>query len=81
EVFDDIKAGILKERSQFWTDTAVGFFGANREDNRPSHHRRMRLPSSRCEPPFFPVDTHEGERRCTRADRATHRWWSFLCDR
>ncbi|MFF8596254.1 alpha/beta fold hydrolase [Streptomyces sp. NPDC015220] len=27
-VFDDIKAGILKERSQFWKDTAEGFFSA-----------------------------------------------------
>jgi non-heme chloroperoxidase len=31
EVFQQIKAGILKERSQFWRDTAVGFFSANRE--------------------------------------------------
>jgi non-heme chloroperoxidase len=30
-VFDDIKSGILEERSQFWKDTAVGFFSANRE--------------------------------------------------
>jgi non-heme chloroperoxidase len=29
-VFDDIKAGILRERSQYWKDTAVGFFSANR---------------------------------------------------
>ncbi|QMU71409.1 alpha/beta fold hydrolase [Streptacidiphilus sp. P02-A3a] len=29
-VFDDIKAGIVKERSQFWKDTAVGFFSADR---------------------------------------------------
>lgn len=34
EVFDQIKAGILKERSQFWKDTAVGFFGANRPGNK-----------------------------------------------
>ncbi|GAA4800337.1 alpha/beta hydrolase [Streptomyces ziwulingensis] len=33
-VFDDIKAGIVKERSQFWQDTAVGFFSANREGNK-----------------------------------------------
>ncbi|WP_043254154.1 alpha/beta fold hydrolase [Streptomyces sp. Tu6071] len=33
-VFDDIKNGILAERSQFWRDTAVGFFGANREGNK-----------------------------------------------
>ncbi|AUH39875.1 alpha/beta fold hydrolase [Streptomyces sp. CMB-StM0423] len=31
KVFDDIKAGILHERSQFWQETAVGFFSANRE--------------------------------------------------
>ncbi|MFB7596568.1 alpha/beta fold hydrolase [Streptomyces sp. NPDC056160] len=30
-VFDDIKAGILKERSQFWKDTSEGFFSADRE--------------------------------------------------
>ncbi|MGW0858224.1 alpha/beta fold hydrolase [Streptomyces sp. NPDC002690] len=30
-VFDDIKKGILTERSQFWKDTAVGFHSANRE--------------------------------------------------
>ncbi|MFD7730839.1 alpha/beta fold hydrolase [Kitasatospora phosalacinea] len=29
-VFDDIKAGIVNERSQFWRDTAVGFLSANR---------------------------------------------------
>jgi non-heme chloroperoxidase len=30
EVFDQIKAGIVTERSQFWKDTAVGFFSADR---------------------------------------------------
>ncbi|TDB90115.1 alpha/beta hydrolase [Actinomadura sp. KC216] len=30
EVFEDIKKGILNERSQFWKDTADGFFSANR---------------------------------------------------
>ncbi|PPJ33602.1 alpha/beta hydrolase [Nocardia nova] len=30
EVFDQIKKGILTERSQFWRDTSEGFFGANR---------------------------------------------------
>jgi non-heme chloroperoxidase len=30
EVFDDIKQGILTERSQFWKDTAETFFSANR---------------------------------------------------
>ncbi|MFE4795887.1 alpha/beta fold hydrolase [Streptomyces sp. NPDC057908] len=33
-VFDDIKNGILAERSQFWKDTAVAFFGANRDGNK-----------------------------------------------
>jgi len=33
-VFDDIKAGILKERSQFWKDTSVGFFSANRDGSK-----------------------------------------------
>ena len=32
--FDQIKAGIVAERSQFWKDTAIGFFGANREGNK-----------------------------------------------
>jgi non-heme chloroperoxidase len=30
EVFQALKAGILNERSQFWKDTSVGFFSANR---------------------------------------------------
>jgi non-heme chloroperoxidase len=34
EVFQGLKAGILNERSQFWQDTAVGFFGANRPGNK-----------------------------------------------
>ncbi|GAA3220297.1 alpha/beta hydrolase [Actinocorallia longicatena] len=29
KVFQDIKGGILRERSQFWQDTAVGFFSAD----------------------------------------------------
>ncbi|WP_137988398.1 alpha/beta fold hydrolase [Streptomyces vilmorinianum] len=33
EVFDGIRAGLLKERSQFWKDLAPAFFGANRPDN------------------------------------------------
>ncbi|WP_436789060.1 alpha/beta fold hydrolase [Yinghuangia sp. YIM S10712] len=33
-VFDDIKAGILRERSQFWKDTAVGFFSADRSGSK-----------------------------------------------
>jgi non-heme chloroperoxidase len=31
QVFDDIKNGLMHERSQYWQDTAVGFFGANRQ--------------------------------------------------
>ncbi|MEU1126008.1 alpha/beta hydrolase [Streptomyces sp. NPDC005899] len=33
-VFDGIKQGILTERSQFWRDTAEGFFGADRAGNK-----------------------------------------------
>ncbi|MFJ6015585.1 alpha/beta fold hydrolase [Streptomyces sp. NPDC092952] len=33
-VFDQIKAGIVAERSQFWKDTAVGFFSAGRAGNK-----------------------------------------------
>ncbi|MFE7041789.1 alpha/beta fold hydrolase [Streptomyces atratus] len=33
-VFDGLKNGILAERSQFWKDTAVAFFGANRDGNK-----------------------------------------------
>ncbi|MGP4115247.1 alpha/beta fold hydrolase [Streptomyces sp. 4N509B] len=34
KVFDDIKAGILSERSQFWRDTAPSFFSADRRHSR-----------------------------------------------
>jgi non-heme chloroperoxidase len=34
EVFQQLKQGILAERSQFWRDTAVPFFGANRDGNK-----------------------------------------------
>ncbi|MEU9559858.1 alpha/beta fold hydrolase [Streptomyces fumanus] len=34
EVFESIKAGIVAERSQFWKDTAEGFFSADRPGNR-----------------------------------------------
>jgi non-heme chloroperoxidase len=30
EVFDDIRAGVLKDRSQFFKDLSLPFFGANR---------------------------------------------------
>jgi non-heme chloroperoxidase len=31
KVFDDIRAGVLKDRSQFFKDLSVPFFGANRD--------------------------------------------------
>jgi non-heme chloroperoxidase len=31
EVFDGIRAGVLKDRSQFYRDLAVSFYGANRQ--------------------------------------------------
>jgi len=31
QVFDDIKNGIMHERSQYWQDAAVPFFGANKQ--------------------------------------------------
>ncbi|HEY0248978.1 MAG TPA: alpha/beta hydrolase [Gryllotalpicola sp.] len=31
EVFDDIRANVLKDRSQFWKELALPFFGFNRE--------------------------------------------------
>ncbi|MBA0052527.1 alpha/beta hydrolase [Streptomyces sp. AJS327] len=40
EVFEDIKSGLLAERSQFWRDTAEGFFGGNREGNRVTQGNR-----------------------------------------
>jgi non-heme chloroperoxidase len=33
EAFDDIRAGVLNDRSQFWKDLAEPFFGANRPDS------------------------------------------------
>lgn len=33
KVFEEIRTGILEERSQFWKDTAEVFFGANRPGN------------------------------------------------
>ena len=32
KVFDDIRAGVLKDRSQFFTNLSVPFYGANRAD-------------------------------------------------
>ncbi|GAB3210754.1 alpha/beta hydrolase [Marinactinospora endophytica] len=40
EVFEDIKAGILKERSQFWKDASETFFGANRPGNKVTQGNR-----------------------------------------
>jgi non-heme chloroperoxidase len=40
EVFEDIKAGILKERSQFWKDSSEGFFSANRPGNKVTQGNR-----------------------------------------
>jgi non-heme chloroperoxidase len=40
KVFDEIKAGILAERSQFWKDTSEGFFGANREGSKATQGNR-----------------------------------------
>ncbi|GHJ36135.1 alpha/beta fold hydrolase [Streptomyces sp. TS71-3] len=34
KVFEDIKSGIIAERSQFWKDLSESFFGANRRGNR-----------------------------------------------
>ncbi|MBO2456978.1 alpha/beta fold hydrolase [Actinomadura violacea] len=40
QVFEDIKAGILRERSQFWKDSSEGFFGANRPGNKVTQGNR-----------------------------------------
>ncbi len=41
KVFDDIRAGVLKDRSQFFKDLSVPFFGANRAgDNRIARRSR-----------------------------------------
>ncbi|MFI0938790.1 alpha/beta fold hydrolase [Streptomyces sp. NPDC021020] len=40
KAFDEIKAGILAERSQFWKDTSEAFFGANREGSRATQGNR-----------------------------------------
>ena len=31
EVFDNLRSGILKDRSQFYKDIAIPLFGANRQ--------------------------------------------------
>ncbi|WP_431310300.1 alpha/beta fold hydrolase [Luteimicrobium album] len=37
EVFDDIRANVLRDRSQFWKELALPFFGFNREGAAVSH--------------------------------------------
>ncbi|WP_019812129.1 alpha/beta fold hydrolase [Saccharomonospora halophila] len=39
-VFDDLKRGLATERSQFWQDTAVAFFSADREGTRATRGNR-----------------------------------------
>jgi non-heme chloroperoxidase len=34
EAFDEIRAGVAADRSQFWKDLAVPFYGANRPGSR-----------------------------------------------
>jgi non-heme chloroperoxidase len=36
EVFDQIRAGVLKDRSQFFKDLSIPFYGANRENAKVS---------------------------------------------
>ena len=31
EVFDGLRAGLVKDRSQFYKDLAIQFYGANRQ--------------------------------------------------
>ncbi|MFL4904604.1 alpha/beta fold hydrolase [Streptomyces sp. MMS24-I2-30] len=40
EVFQQLKQGILAERSQFWKDTSEGFFSANRPGNKVTQGNR-----------------------------------------
>lgn len=40
EVFQQIKNGILTERSQFWKDTSEGFFSAGRPDSKATQGNR-----------------------------------------
>jgi non-heme chloroperoxidase len=40
EVFDQIRAGVLADRSQFWKDLAVAFYGANRPNSKVSQGLR-----------------------------------------
>jgi len=40
EVFDGIRAGVLRDRSQFYKDVSSAFYGANRPDNRATQGMR-----------------------------------------
>ncbi len=40
KVFEDIKGGILAERSQYWRDVSESFFGANRPGNKVTQGNR-----------------------------------------
>jgi non-heme chloroperoxidase len=40
EVFDEIRANVLKDMSQYWEDLAVPFFGANRDGSKVSQGAR-----------------------------------------
>jgi non-heme chloroperoxidase len=35
-VFDDIRAGVVKDRSQFFKDLSIPFYGYNKKDAKPS---------------------------------------------
>ena len=40
EAFDQIRVGVLADRSQFWKDLSAPFYGANRTDNKVSQGLR-----------------------------------------
>ncbi|MFC9329728.1 alpha/beta fold hydrolase [Kitasatospora sp. NPDC057015] len=73
EVFDQIKQGILSERSQFWKDTSVGFLSADRAGTRATQGNRdafwfMAMHESieagvRCVDAFAATDFHEDLRK------------------
>src|SRR5262249_31830834 len=46
EVFDGLRSGVVKDRSQFWKDFAIMFYGANRPGAR--RYRRECLTNSGC---------------------------------
>ncbi|MDT0341364.1 alpha/beta fold hydrolase [Streptomyces litchfieldiae] len=73
EVFEDIKAGILTERSQFWKDTSEAFFGTNRPGTKATQGNRdafwlMAMQESiqagvKCVDAFARTDFHEDLRK------------------